>query len=135
MTTNYDKSTSYVLYKDVSSVKNKKVAILYVFTLLISLLLFITNKDKLILNNKTYYTKTLNKILKDYNDIIVEVSSEANFKKLEILDIKKFEDMVDIEEELKSPILLYEIEKNKKSLFVVVHNNYAYRYILDSKKM
>jgi septal ring-binding cell division protein DamX len=43
--------------------------------------------------------------------------------------------MIDVEEELKSPIMLYEHIKNEESWFIVVNGNYAYRYILSSKNI
>ena len=45
-------------------------------------------------------------------------------------DVKNFEDMVDIEEEIKSPILYYEVEEGSEALFTIVNDNYMYRYIL-----
>ena len=43
---------------------------------------------------------------------------------------KNFEDMVDIEEEIKSPILFYEIKKGSESIFTIVNGSYIYRYML-----
>ena len=99
--------------------------------MIILLIISISNKDRLIINKKTYYTKNYNKIIKNYSDIIVEVSTQPNLENLEILEIKNFDDLVDTEEELKSPILLYEIKKQKESWFIIIHNKYAYRYILN----
>ena len=80
---------------------------------------------------KTEFTKNLEKILKDYSEIIVEVSTPLEYdKSINVLDIKTFEDMVDIEEEIKSPILLYEIKKNHEAWFIIIKDEYMYRYIL-----
>ena len=38
--------------------------------------------------------------------------------------------MVDIEEEIKSPILFYEIKKGSESIFTIVNGSYIYRYML-----
>ena len=88
--------------------------------------------NKLFINRKNYYEKILNKILKDYAEIIVEVSNPINLNGLEVFDIKNFDDMIDLEEELKSPILLYETIKGKESVFIVVNDNYAYVYTLNN---
>lgn len=129
--TEYKDNDSKNLYPE-DNMKNMNQVYIGIFMLVVTIIIFVIMKDKLIINRKTYYSKTLEKILKDYSDIIVEISSSVNFQDLEILDIKNFDDMIDIEEELKSPILLYEVEKGRTCWFIVVKNNYAYRYILDS---
>lgn len=84
--------------------------------------------------HKTEYVKDLNKIMKDYSEIIVEVTTPLEYNEdIVILDIKTFEDMVDIEEEIKSPILLYEVEKGKECWFVIMTDTYLYRYILSEE--
>lgn len=130
ITTNYKDKEFKNLYSDELKPKNMEQVYIYSILLIITIIVFISNKNKLILNKKSYYLKTYNKILKNYSDIIVEVSSPVNFENLEIFKIKNFDDMVDTEEELKSPILLYEKDKDKESWFIIVHDKYAYIYIL-----
>jgi hypothetical protein len=134
ITTKYDKNTNENLTSSYSTQDLWQVCVSAI-VLIILTILFLLNKDKLITDKKTEYMKIRDKIMKDYKEIIVEVTSDANLDKLEILEIKTFDDMIDIEEELKSPILSYEIRKDKECWFVVVNDKYAYRYILNSKSI
>ena len=131
ITTKEIKGDSKNLYDEELVPKNMNRVYINSILLIILLIISISNKDRLIINKKTYYTKNYNKIIKNYSDIIVEVSTQPNLENLEILEIKNFDDLVDTEEELKSPILLYEIKKQKESWFIIIHNKYAYRYILN----
>lgn len=82
---------------------------------------------------KTEYTKKLNKILKDYGNIIAETISTPNFDNQEVLEIKNFNDLIDIEQELKIPIIYYEKIKNKEGWFMLNHERHMYIYILKEK--
>lgn len=84
-------------------------------------------------NRKSKYNKNLNKYLKDYGDIIAETVTEPNLSKQEIFDIKNIDDLIDIEMELKIPIILFEVCKGKEAWFILNHNNRTYRFILKDK--
>lgn len=133
ITTKELKEDTKNLYDEELVPRNMKKVYINSVLLIIIIVISILLKDKLIINKKTYYTRIYNKILKSYADIIVEVSTKPNLENLEILDIKNFDDLVDTEEELKSPILLYEVKKQKESWFIIINNKYAYRYILNSE--
>lgn len=130
ITTNEIKENKKNLYDEELVSKNLEKVYINSIILIIILVISISNKDKLIINRNTYYTKSYNKLLKGYSDIIVEVSTKPDLSNLNVFEIKKFEDLVDTEEELKSPILLYEVSKHKECWFIVIHDKYAYRYIL-----
>ena len=130
--TKYDEDNSKNLMPEITNIKDAKKIYAGVVIIIIDLLLFIILFNKIFINKKSLYLKTLHKIMKDYSEIIIESSTNLNYDELEILDIKTFDDMVDIEEELKSPIMVYERIKNKESWFIVVNGNYAYRYILNA---
>ena len=131
ITTNEIKGKVKNMYDEELVPKNMNKVYINSVLFIIILVISISSKDKLIVSKKTYYTKNYNKILKNYSDIIVEVSTKPNLENLEILEIKNFDDLVDTEEELKSPILLYEVSKQKESWFIIIHNKYVYRYILN----
>lgn len=130
ITPNYTKATSKKLSKDDTIIEDP-VTIRTGYTMLtITIIMFVLLIPKLFTSHKSYYLKQLNKIMKNYSEIIVEVTTPLNFDNLITLDIKTFDDMIDIEEEIKSPILYYEIEENKESWFIIVTEKYMYRYIL-----
>ncbi len=130
--TEYDKDTSKELIPTSDDLKDMKKVYLGAIILIIDILLLIKFFDKIFISKKTYYTKMLNKILKNYSEIIVELSNPIDLNGLEILEIKNFDDMIDLEEELKSPILLYETIPDSESIFIVTNNNYAYIYTLNN---
>ena len=49
-----------------------------------------------------------------------------------IIEVKDFEDLVNIEEELRVPILFYELIHESESWFIITTSTQAYRYILKS---
>jgi hypothetical protein len=130
--TSYDEDTSKNLIPTTQDLQDMKKVYVGAIILIIDLLLFIKLFDKIFISKKTYYAKMLNKLLKNYSEIIVELSNPIDLNGMEILEIKNFDDMVDLEEELKSPILLYETIPNKESIFIVTNNNYAYIYTLNN---
>ena len=110
--------------------ENKKLIKFGLALCLISLAIFLLLSPQVFISSKTYYEKTLKKIMKDYAEIIVEVGFPPNPEGAEVIDVKNFDDMVDIEEEIKSPILYYEIEKDVESLFTITTDKYIYKYNL-----
>lgn len=99
-----------------------------VIGLVINITIFIIVFRIFFKDDRTHYEKQLDKILKNYNDIIAEVDGNKVTDKT-FIDIKAFEDLVDIEEELKTPILYYEITPGKESWFIIKSDT-VYRYIL-----
>lgn len=130
--TKYDKETNKNLTPTINEQKNMNKIYTGIIISIIAISLMLVLHDKIFISKKTYYTKMLNKILKNYSQIIVEISNPINYDELEILDIKNFDDMIDANQELKTPILLYEVEEGKESHFVVVNDKYAYRFILNN---
>lgn len=130
--TNYDENNSKTIIPTLSNDKNKESLYFGIILLISDIVLVILTYDKIFVNKKTMYLKKLERLLKDYSEIIVESSTMLNYDELDVLEIKNFDDMVDLEEELKSPIILYEYIKDKESWFIVLKGNYAYRYILSA---
>lgn len=82
---------------------------------------------------KTNYTLKLNKILKSYGDIIVELATQINMENYQIIDVKNFNEMIDLEEELHIPINFYETIDSYEGEFYLIHSNVIYRYILTNE--
>ena len=121
------------IYSNASSSKNINIPLLSIgaVTLLISLVLFVKLvKSLLVVTRKSEYILAVNKIMKEYADIIAETHNMPDLDKYDIVNIKNFNDMVDIEEELHSPIIYFEIEENEKCVFLILHDKTAYRFLL-----
>lgn len=84
------------------------------------------------ITNVSQYIVEQKKILKNYSEIIAQVTTKPDLHELKIIEVKDFEDLINIEEELRVPILYYELTKEFESWFVITVGNQAYRYILKS---
>ena len=99
--------------------------------LIVSLIIFIKLvKSLLVVTRKSEYILAVNKIMKEYADIIAETHNMPDLSKYDIVNIKNFNDMVDIEEELHSPIIYFELEENSKCVFLILAEKTAYRFLL-----
>ena len=107
--------------------------------ILISIILFIFGIIYfIILIRHKFFTKekiyeiNLNSILKKYSDIIVELRDTIDLTGYKIIEVKNFLELVDVEEEIRAPILYYK-EERFKSVFLIMDNQVVYRYIFEKK--
>lgn len=82
---------------------------------------------------ENYYTISRDKILKTYGDIIAEMLVPMDLTGIQIADVRNFEQLIDVEEETRSPINFYEVKKHEEGHFIIIHNNIGYRYILRNR--
>ena len=89
---------------------------------------------------KSNYDKFIKKILKEYDRIIVETktlwswnleSIMWNENKYNILIIKSFSELVDVRDNLLSPIMFYNMQSQKTSIFYILNNNNLYIYMVN----
>ena len=107
--------------------------------ILVSIILFIVGISYfIILIRRKFFTKekiyevNLNSILKKYSDIIVELRDIVDLTGYRIIEVKSFLELIDVEEEIRAPILYYKEEKFK-SIFLIIDNQFVYRYIYEIK--
>ena len=135
ITEDYDKNINDIIVTTSSSkefIFANIPTILLLF--LISICLFIIFYKKIFkVEEKNEYTKKLSKILKNYGNIIIEITTPINIEDYEIIEVKDIEEMVDLEEELRIPINFYEHIPNYYGEFTLIHNNIVYRYIIEEK--
>lgn len=100
--------------------------------LLLFMIYLLTKMGKILLNTtkKSEYVITLNKILKEYGDIIAKAENIPNLTQYDVVHIKDFTDLVDIEEELHSPIIYNEIREDLECWFMIFNDKTAYKFIL-----
>lgn len=131
--TDYVNSGGDTVYAKLDNTKQVNTALLVISLVLfaVSLSIFIQLiKSLLKVTRKSEYIIALNKIMKDYGDIIAETHNMPDLGNYDIVNIKNFADMVDVEEELHSPIIYFEIEENAKCAFLIMHEKTAYRFVL-----
>lgn len=133
ITEDYKKTDSTQIFNTIEKIKalnttEMKIGIA-IFGLAI-MLFIVSFKAIFNIQKKTKYNRELDKILKDYGEIIVEVVDPIIVNDLDIINVKNIEEMIDLEEELRIPITFYEEIPNKKGIFIIVHNNIIYQYTL-----
>ena len=67
------------------------------------------------------YTKSLNKILKEYDDRLIEVRSFVKYKNWETVDIKSFEELINLSNEAFEPIFFWKRRYTRKKRSMVLH--------------
>lgn len=98
------------------------------------LLVSLSKSIKKYLNSFSMYDKTLKKILRDYDSIIANINNDTVTKKDKVIFVESFDELIDIHDNLGSPILFNEVVKGSKSYFTIIDNNMMYRYVLENKK-
>lgn len=103
---------------------------------IVSIILFVYEIRNVIKQEKkqSKYIKTLKKILHDYSDIIVEANKSPVIDKEKSIEVKNFNELVNAQIELHAPIIFAEKQRNEVGIFIVMNNNYAYYYQLESSK-
>lgn len=82
-------------------------------------------------NSFNIYNNTVNRILRDYDRLIVNGQVTLDESKYSNVVIPEtFEEMVDASQNLKSPILFYEVIKGEKCFFVITKDDTLYKYRL-----
>ena len=130
---NYVNHGTNTIYKDASDEAqiNMPLVVIGAVVLVISLLVFrVLVKSLLAVTRKSEYVLALNKILKEYGDIIAETHNMPDIDKYDIINVKNFNDLVDVEEELHSPILYFDVRENYESIFLIINNNTLYKFTL-----
>ncbi len=118
------------IYKDFS-ISNNVTLILSIISIIISivfivrLLLFLKKTT----SKKTVYDTTLSRILREYDRVIVNSKKMVNISE-DVIDVKNFNELLDVRDNLEKPIIFSEIHKGQKSVFIVRTANETYRYIL-----
>ena len=79
------------------------------------------------------YDKFINKILKEYDRLIVETATFPNEKEYNVLLINNFNELVDVRDNLRSPIMFYNAKDHDMSMFYILNDNNLYLYIVTSK--
>ena len=82
---------------------------------------------------KTAYQKVVNNLLKEFDRVIVESKKVIDLgDDPNIIEVKTFEELLDVSDKIGQPIIYMEIHKNQKSWFIVKNGEDIYRYILKS---
>lgn len=77
---------------------------------------------------KTNYDKFIKKILSTYDRLIVETTTMPDFNGKDIIKVSKFEELLDVRDNLKLPVMYYIIKKHEKCYFYIRQGKIVYLY-------
>ena len=132
---NFD-SNNDKIYKQVTPVGNIKFNLEYliveIMLLIISAIFLarIINYLLLLSKTKTPYDKYVNKLLKDYDRLVVETKTNIELSKYNVIKINNFNELLDVRDNLKLPIIYYNIVKHEKGIFYIKNNLDVYSYVV-----
>ena len=128
-----DKNTISFVKKD-KSVKYLLFRIAGLLLVIISILGFLKSfrtVRKIVDHNQ--YAFELDKILKKYDAIIAEVKKIPSLTGFKIIEISKFDELLDVYNEVRMPINC--CKSSKETLFVIINDNTAWVYRLKNSKI
>ena len=110
---------------------NSVIFIFEVIFLFVAVLLLIKLINYLVVlpKKKSAYDLLLKKILKEYDRLIVETTTGLD-KNAKIIKVKKFEELLDVRDNLNLPIMYYNIVDHQKAYFYINHQNSVYLFKL-----
>lgn len=102
--------------------------IVAVIFIIISLVMLVKSIRLLTLlkTDKSNYDKYINKLLTEYDRLIVETSTAPITSGNNIIRINKFQELLDVRDNLKLPIMYYVVNKHQKCYFYITYENKIY---------
>lgn len=110
--------------------------IIYILIVSLSLGIGIYLIKKIIYKYKSKFITTIDKILKEYNERIIEVTNFVKYQKWETVDIKNFEELINLSNESFEPIFYFKrkFNHNTEAWFCILRDKVLYRFILYKKE-
>lgn len=118
-------------------VKTNKVVMAFIIiaNVVVFAIICVLLRQLFMFTNKTEYERVLGKLLRTYDDIIVNTTSVLDVSKYKLIEIEEFKEILNLSRELLLPIMNYEVTKEKETWFYVVKDDILYRYIVSADKL
>ena len=100
------------------------------FVLAVLFLAKFLKKITLISSKKSRYDKYVNKLLRGYDRLIVNVKTSPNFENYNVIKVESFDELLDVRDNVKEPIKYYVIIEHQKCEFFITNNNDLYLYVV-----
>lgn len=84
---------------------------------------------------KSKYEKELNKILNEYDRLVVKTTSLPKFSLYNVMEIPSFTELLDVRDNLGLPIMYYNVVKNHKAYFYIIHHDNLYLYTIKAARV
>jgi len=129
-------NSNYIVKNESYIEKNVPYIIMSIITIFFTIFIVIKIKRNIfkIIKKKTKYDKYVNRLLREYDRLIVEAYNLISLENKEIILLKKFNEILDVHDNLQLPILYHVITKHKKCYFYIVHGDIAYLYIVSASQ-
>jgi hypothetical protein len=99
--------------------------------ILIVFLIGILFTRKFVLTGKeSRWEKSINKILKEYDDKVIIVDNLIHLPNMNYIAIKQFDELIELSDELNAPILFWYNEHKEEAWFSIINKNIMYRHIM-----
>ena len=83
----------------------------------------------------TKYDKYIKKILNEYDRLIVETTTPPTYKGKNIIKVEKFQELLDVRDNLRLPIKYYVVDKHKECNFYINHDEELYILTIDEANL
>ncbi len=86
---------------------------------------------------KSPYTLEINKILKDYDDRIIEVTNFIKYTNWETVEVKNIKELIELSNEAFEPIFFWErrIDHTKEAWFCILRDSVLYKLVLKKNNL
>ena len=122
-----------------SIIRNKQISVGNILCVVVGSITFIGSAAAILrvleltlktTSKKTKYDRLVKKILREYDRLIVENATGPDTKTTNVIKISKFEELLDVRDNLKLPIMYYVITKHTKCCFYIKHNRDLYLMVV-----
>ena len=114
------------------TVKNVAFIVVSVVLLLVSFygLYNVLKLLGLLSNKRSAYDKYIAKMMRQYDRLIVKHYTCPDLSNYNVIKIREFNELLDMRDNLKVPIMFYNVTDHQKSYFYIVNNNDLYLLVL-----
>lgn len=126
-------ATELSVYKEIANKNNSYIAVLTgILTVLVAIELFMfTNNTK---DAEALYKNKVKKILLNYDSYIQKINNKFDYEDYQKIEMKSFEDLLQIRDTISQPILMMENEAKKETNFIIPSKGevvYTYKVTID----
>lgn len=79
------------------------------------------------------YQDQLKKILFDYQSYIQKINNKMPYKDYKIIAINSFKELIEMKEEIQSPIFMYNEDDKMRTTFTMINGNLLFGYVLSAE--
>ena len=118
-------------------VLNQKYLIVEIVLFIMSVIFFLIFMKQLAKKFKkiTYYDKYVNNLLKEYDRLIVETKTKLVMTKYNIIEVKSFTELLDVRDNLKEPIIYYNVIEHIEGIFYIKSDDDIYLLTVKNKDL